>query len=43
MSALAGLLTVSPTRFVPEDIEVQMGGQPTAGVKIGWRVILRGE
>lgn len=27
-SALAGLLTVSPTTFVPEDTVVWMGGQP---------------
>lgn len=43
MSALAGLLTVSPTTFVPEDIVVWMGGQATAWVKPGWSVLLRGE
>lgn len=43
MSTLAGLLTVSPTTFVPEDTVVWIGGQPTAQVKIGWRVMLREE
>lgn len=42
MSALAGLLTVSATTFVPENTVVWMGGQPNAWVKIAQRRVIDG-